>query len=191
MAGRKPKKPKDVLKQAQALVREWKPRPEILLCPNTPRPMHGVVPRELLGPKWWNATRREAYRSTNYHCVACEVSKYNAKARKWLEGHEVYTVNYLKGTWTYIETVPLCHYCHNYIHGGRMLALLQKGQMNQGKYAGVIQHGDKVLSQAGLDRFPPYPGPFAAWSKWRLLLKGKKYPPKFKTEFQWEQAHND
>ncbi len=94
----------------------WVRRPEVLLCPNTPKPLHGVVPREIYGQSWWNKTREAAYRSTNYHCLACGVHKYQAKHRQWLEGHELYEINYVEGTSTYIETVPLCHFCHNSIH---------------------------------------------------------------------------
>jgi hypothetical protein len=178
---------------------KWSLRPEVLLCPNTPQPMHGVVPREILGSRWWNATRQAAYESTAFHCVACGVSKYQAKAHQWLEGHEIYKADYQQGLWTYIETVPLCHYCHNYIHDGRLLWLLQRGQITQGRYVSILQHGDRVLEAAGLFRLSHAErdklilaanaeGLIAPWGKWRLILNGRRYPPKFRTYAAWVKA---
>ncbi len=172
---------------------KWRRRPRILLCHNIPAPLHGVAPREILGKSWWDKTRREAYKSTDFHCQACGVSKYYARVHKWLEGHELYRINYSRGTMTYIETVPLCHLCHNYIHDGRMLALLEKRQVSQQKYAAVIQHGDRVLRKAGLSR-PPHgqrePRRMAKWGKWRLVLNGVEHPPKYKTIEQWRGAYD-
>ncbi len=130
--------------------RSWHRRPEILLCPNIPKPMHGLAPRVIMGSSWWDKTRKEAYASTNRRCMACGVHKYKAKARKWLEGHELYQTDYRLGRLTYLETVPLCHFCHNYIHDGRLQMLLERGQIHHQKYAAIIQHGNRVLAEANL-----------------------------------------
>lgn len=170
--------------------------PKLLLGPNVPSPLHGVAPRTILGPKWWNETRQAAYRSTNFHCLACGVHKCLAEYRKWLEGHEVYRINYRLGRATYIRTVPLCHLCHNYIHDGRLEALLQEGKINHGKYAAVLQHGDRVLAEAGLKRSNRLErdkkmlaaiqaGNVAPWEQWRLVLFDKQYPPLFRSEQEW------
>ena len=179
--------------------KDWQVRPEILLCPNIPMPLHGVAPRVVLGMVWWNKTRQEAYKSTNYHCAACAVYKYEAKGKKWLEGHELYNIDYAAGTMTYQETVPLCNYCHQFIHDGRMRGLMMRGKLNRQKYILVIQHGDRVLQAAGLVRLTHeereaqisemlLDGEVAAWKDWRLVVDGKKYKPKFKTESQWREA---
>lgn len=192
---------REQLKVAEENKVEWKRQPEILLCPNTPKPLHGVVPRVILGATWWNRTREEAYRSTNYHCIACGVHKFYAKSRKWLEGHELYDIDYRKGTSTYIKTVPLCHFCHNYIHDGRLLRLLQKGEIHHAKYVAIIQHGDKILAAAGLcksskpDRDAEVKklekkGLIAPWHKWRLILNGKVYKTPYKDETAWREAHD-
>tara|TARA_R110002020_G_scaffold376130_2_gene587266 strand:+ start:722 stop:1405 length:684 start_codon:yes stop_codon:yes gene_type:complete len=196
---RKRRERKSVLPKLKKV--EWTLRPEILLCPNTPAPMHGVVPRNILGTKWWNATRKAAYALTNFHCHACGTFKSDVKgSRKHLEGHELYDVDYKAGTITYIETIALCPYCHQYIHDGRLFALMKKRIITQKKYTSVIQHGDAILHSAGLERLTRVDrdkeiraavlkGEVAEWSKWRLILRGNQYPPKYKTVEQWEKAH--
>lgn len=165
-----------------------KPDPTILLCPNVPKPMHGVAPRVVLGAVWWNKTRKEAYESTNFFCRACGVHKLQAKYHQWLEGHEFYRINYRKGLMTYVRTDPLCHFCHCYIHSGRLKSLLEKGEIRQAKYAAIIQHGDAILRAAKLKK--PEPPEFVAeWSTWRLVLYGKKYPPVYKSFEEWKGAH--
>lgn len=187
------------LKKVKRLERSWERTPEILLCPNIPKPMHGVAPRVILGQKWWNATRKKAYASTSYHCLACGVHKTDARGPKWLEGHELYDVDYARGRLTYLRTVPLCNYCHNYVHDGRMVALVEKSEMRKSKYVSVVQHGDAVLSAARLSRPSRQDrenaiidlllnNELAAWGDWRLVLDGKEYKPKFKSEEQWRLA---
>ena len=93
---------------------EWKLRPEVLLCANTVKPMHGVVPRVILGKDWWDQTRLAAYRSTDNHCIACGVHKSDAKFHTWLDAHETYKINYATGRMKYVKAVPLCTACHNF-----------------------------------------------------------------------------
>ena len=184
----------------KALQREWKRRPEVLLCPNIPKPMHGLAPRVVLGQKWWDKTRQAAYTSTLYHCIACGVYKHDARGHKWLEGHEWYDIDYAKGRMVYVETIPLCNYCHSYIHDGRLLALLKSREITAQRYAAVIQHGDRVLAAAGLQRMTHaerdeaikqliLAGKIADWGRWRLVVDGKKYKPLYKSYEEWEQAN--
>ena len=181
---------------------KWTQRPELLLCPNTPKPLHGVVPREILGSKWWDNTRKEAYALTNYHCHACATPKLSVKGkRKHLEGHEIYNVEYEKGIMTYVETVALCPFCHKYIHDGRLTALLHKRIITFQHFTSVIQHGDKVLSTAGMKKKNKIKrddeinlmikqGKIPPWEEWRLILNGEEHPPKFKTIEEWKEAHD-
>lgn len=178
---------------------EWVPQPELLLCPNVPKPLHGVAPRIVLGSKWWNATRQAAYRSTDYHCLACGVAKVAAAYHQWLEGHELYEINYSKGRAVYLETVPLCHFCHNSIHDGRLLHLLQKGEIHQAKYVAILQHRDRVLAAAGLSKpsmgereaeffLMERAGKIAPWNKWRMIINGKQYKPFYASYEDWKKA---
>ena len=152
--------------------------------------MHGMAPRGVLGRPWWDEIRQKAYRSTSYHCVACGVHKYKAKFRQHLEGHELYEIDYLLGRMEYVETVPLCHCCHNYIHDGRLAALLDAGEITHGKYATIIQHGDRILYAAGLQK-EVYIGEMAEWGEWRLVVNDKEYQPKFKTPEEWAKEYDN
>lgn len=189
------------LAKSKLMQNVWVPRPEILLCPNVPKPLHRMPPRVIYGDSWWNKTRQAAYRSTNFHCLACGVSKFEAHYHKWLEGHELYEIDYEAGLMTYIETVPLCHFCHNFIHDGRMLAQLRKKEIHHHKYAAILRHGDAVLAKAGLqkmsqaDREKEFTmlqsrGLIADWKKWRLVLDGRKYAPKYKSFEEWKKDHD-
>ena len=163
-------------------------RPELLLSPNIPKPMHGLAPREILGRKWWDATRKAAYKATAFHCLACGVHKSEAEYHKWLEGHEVYSIDYLTGKMIYLETVALCHFCHNSIHDGRLKSLLEKGEIHHAKYAAIMQHKDSVLARAGLVCKAGYSGPTADWPDWRLVLDGAEYPPLWRSFDDWRKA---
>lgn len=156
-------------------------RPELLTFPGIPLPMHGVSPRVVLGSAWWNRERRKAFESTDFHCLACGISKYEAQAREWLEGHEVYKIDYKKGRMTFKEVVPLCHYCHAYCHPGRLDQLLMLGHIHHAKYAKIIQHGDAILLQANLSReIPDTPAYLMApWGKWRLVIGRRRFKPKY------------
>ena len=178
----------------------WKLRPEVLLSPNIPLPLHGMAPRVVMGDTWWNQTRQKAYESTAYHCVACGVWKMEAKGHQWLEGHELYAIDYEKGKMVYLETVPLCHYCHNYIHDGRLLHLLQQGMLPQSKYFAILNHGDEILKQVGLRRLTRNEredalkemiirGRMAPWEKWRLVVGKKTYKPLYRSREEMEAAN--
>jgi hypothetical protein len=106
----------------------------------------------------------------------------------WLEAHEVYAYDYKEFRATLVEIVALCHACHNYIHSGRMLALVNAGKMEPEKRAKILIYGDVILRQAGLTR-TTWPDIHAGWGKWHLLLDGKKYYGKFKSKAEWERFY--
>lgn len=165
--------------------------PRALLHPQLPKPLHGVAPRVILGDKWWDRERKEAYKSTGFRCKACGVHKLQAKYHKWLEGHEQYEIDYLLGISKYIGTIPLCHYCHNYIHQGRLQALLDQGKVSHQKFTAVIQHGETILRAAKLSVERPYTGPTVDWNSWRLQLFGKSYAPIYKSFEELASAMED
>lgn len=172
-------------------------RPELLLHPNVPKPLHQVAPRTVLGAKWWGTERKACYAKAEYYCECCGVHKLRAAYHQWLEAHETYAIDYAKGRAKYLGCVALCHFCHNYIHSGRLQALLEKGEIHQAKYVAILQHGDRILATAGLGRASQAQrdaiieetvrnGGMAEWGKWRLVIGRKHYPPKFKSVVEWE-----
>jgi hypothetical protein len=165
----------------------FKADPSILLQNNTVKPMHGVVPRLILGKEWWDKTRQEAYASTGWRCAACGVYKKDAPLR-YLEGHEVYKVDYKRGRQTYIRTIPLCHYCHCFIHSGRLEAMVEMEQVSKKEYETIMSHGNRVLALNGLTKPPLLIEAAAKWEDWRLVLLGKEYPPIYPTYEAWAKC---
>ncbi|MDO8473566.1 MAG: hypothetical protein Q7T05_07095 [Dehalococcoidia bacterium] len=166
----------------------WRRRPEILCQPNIPKPMHSVAPRIVLGQEWWDKERRAAYASTRWHCIACGTPNKNAQEHQWLEGHEEYAIDYQKGRMTYLGAVPLCHYCHCFIHDGRLQAMADKGEITKKKFRLVMAHGRRVLRDAKLKKPKPFADPTAAWGAWRMVVDGVEYGPKYKTYAEWIEA---
>lgn len=164
------------------------PRPEILLHPNVPKPMHGVAPRVVLGEKWWDQEKAAARAKAGGKCTACSVNRFEAAKRlgpPWLECHELYDIDYKAGRMVYVETVALCHYCHCFIHDGRTRVMYETGKITLELYLSIMNHGQIVLKMAKLENPRPYAGKCAAWAKWRMVVNGIEYPPKYSTEAEW------
>jgi hypothetical protein len=151
--------------------------------------MHGLSPRTIKGQEWWDEQRQIAYAKTEYCCAACGVSKNEAKYHLWLEAHELYEIDYDSGRMLFVEIVALCHSCHNYIHSGRMKALVNKGEMTEEKRADILMHGDALIEKAKLKK-PRIPSKCAEWGKWRLVMDGVEYKGKFKTIEDWMQFYS-
>lgn len=182
-------------------------KPEILAMPNIPKPLHGIAPREIMGKEWWNAERQRVYASTNYHCIACGVEKTKAKKHQWLEAHEFWHINYQTGICTIASIEPLCHYCHNFIHSGR-LSLIVGTEKSEEEAKEILEHGFKILGKHGLKCFPftlefgislgcnthgvkPYKlkvNPNLKGSDWKLIWNGAEYKSKFNS-FEERQAY--
>lgn len=124
--------------------------PSILQHPNLPKPMHGLNPRGLLGQRWWDDHRHPAYAERDFHCWACGVHKSEAKVHQWLEGHEEYEIDYPKGRMVFKRVVALCHFCHNFIHSGRLYMLWLDDKITNARFKEIIVHGFNVLQEAGL-----------------------------------------
>ncbi len=160
------------------------PRPELLLHTLMPPPLHGLAPRTVKGDKWWDEQRHAAMAKNLYKCWACNIPKTKAKKHKWLEGHESYNIDWKKGTCNLVEIVSLCHYCHNYIHQGRVRMLVEYGREKQSFLDDIIAHGDNLT--AHLKR-PVVPSPvdMAPWGEWVLLIDGTPYPSRFRSQEEW------
>lgn len=179
-------------------------RPALLTHPNIPVPLHGVNPRTVLGSGWWNAARKIVYGENNFCCWACGNHKTRAPLQR-LEAHETYDVDYGRGRAVFVEVVALCHFCHQYIHSGRMRKLAESGQVDRDKVLRVRDHGYRILHSAGLEPSPwtrmnlekgytpSYEflhGPFADWSDWRMVIGDKEYPPRFRNEVEYHAYYS-
>jgi hypothetical protein len=163
-------------------------RPEILLHPNIPKPLHGLAPRVIKGQEWWDVVRQETYAKAGYCCEACGVPKQDAEYHRWLEAHELYEIDYKAGRMVFKELVALCHACHNYIHSGRMQILVDKGEMDEEKMEHILKRGDKILKDAKLKK-PKPPTECASWADWVLIFEGEKYKGAFKSFKDWKNFY--
>jgi len=171
------------------------PDPTVLLAPSVIKPLHGQNPRTILGQEWWDIERRRAYRSTGHLCLACGMGKTR------LEAHEEYSIDFFLFRYTYIRAIPLCHWCHSYIHIGRLGALMERRRVSPVEYLDVKEHGDRLLREAGLNKqahinkicsgniqsfFPEETG---TWGKWHLFLDGRPYYSRFKNVDEWSRFY--
>jgi hypothetical protein len=192
--------------------------PWLLFHPNIPKPLHGLAPRIILGEKWWNETKKAAKAKLNYHCWACGIHQSQAKYHQWLEAHECYSINYNLGRVEYVGTCALCHACHNYIHDGRMLIMVEQGELDIEKYEAIIEHGETVLKrwfkakgwqwqgykEAYLpmklysDIYPTLPifsqkiqwvDGDCEWEDYHLIVEGKRYEIKHKSPEDWRNHY--
>ena len=181
---------------------------EILTQPIIPKPLHGLNPRTIMGQEWWDYFRNMAYARYNYTCIGCGVHKTNAKGTKWLEAHESYIYDYDKGT-AEIDTIePVCHYCHNFIHSGRLSVIVGKEKTKE-EVKEILQHGFDVLRGTGYQVFPftmdlahdmgvktydvdayEVPMSIVPWEDWRLILEGVAYKPLHNSHDEWRKHYN-
>lgn len=171
-------------------------RPELLLHPNIPKPLHGVAPRQLLKPKKiWDEWRRWSYAKNNWHCWACGVYRhydvfnlvFDDESGETLDAHEFYSIDYDKKEVRLIEVVSLCKNCHNYVHSGRLQAMYDKGELDEEDMYIVVSHGYSVLSNAGLKpSFAQDENDYKQeWSEWKLLFNGEEFRSKFIDYYDW------
>jgi hypothetical protein len=162
-------------------------RPELLLLPNIPKPLHGIAPRTIMGQSWWDEQRHKAYASLDYHCAACGALKGNESLlfRGWLEAHEVYDIDYNHRVARFIEIVPLCVCCHMAIHTGRLTSLYPKIYDEEDCWL-VLERKKQVCGSYGVIDDRDYT---VGWNDWRLEFEGKLYEPKFKTIEEWSKFY--
>lgn len=158
-------------------------RPDILLDNPIPKPLHGLNPRTLLGKDWWDKVRKTAYKLNNNCCWACGIHRSKAKYHHWLEAHESYDINYRLARMTLKEIVALCHSCHNFIHRGRLLRLLQANKISQQKYDDILHHGKIITKNL---KTPEPQQSYSNWNAWHLMIDDIKFYSLFKNYLEWE-----
>jgi len=179
-------------------------KPELLLHPPIPRPLHGLNPRTIKGQNWWDKHRAKAFALNNHCCWACGVHKTEAYKHRYLEGHEVYDIDYKHGRARFKAIVGLCYSCHAFIHQARLSSLLETKQIPFLEYQHVIDRGTALLDTAGLlkeykrmqsliagDASGLVNDSAVPWSSWRLVIGGKAYPPKFASYDAWRKQYQE
>lgn len=99
----------------------------LIAMPNIPRPLHGpgLQPRTIFGPGVWNKMRKACYQSVHDTCEICGEKPENTRFR---HAHEVFKIDYKKGTSEFVRCFCLDAQCHlSCIHNGRALTLYSKG----------------------------------------------------------------
>lgn len=194
-------------------------RPAILCQPNIPLPLHGVNPRSILGQGWWRKAKADAVSRMGGRCEACGSGpeKESHKGRPWLEGHEIYKTSYSSGRLVFHGVTPLCHYCHNFVHSGR-LGCIAGNEKTWAEVREILEHGFRVISTANSIRrakapmkvFPgsidlarhenvrartfgavPYviPESMVKWEDWRMEILGNAYDPVHGSRNDWAMAY--
>lgn len=153
-------------------------RPDLLLHPQIPVPLHGTAPRVVMPNVWWTRTRRVALSTHGHFCWACGYPGAANPIRQIMDVHECYDIDYRRGRMVFKEAVVLCYFCHSFIHLGRTSTLIEKGEITRRVGRMIVRHCQKILREAKLPIAPNhYSGPTAPPHLWRLVVEGKEYPP--------------
>ena len=111
------------------LITKWRPPKysdarALIAMPNIPKPTHALNPRTLLGPTVWNYMRKACYEKADNTCEICGAKPENLRHR---HGHEVYEIDYEKGTVKFVRVFCVCSLCHlGGIHTGRAITLFKQ-----------------------------------------------------------------
>jgi hypothetical protein len=135
------------------------PRPELLTSPLLPQSLYRLSPRTIFGgDKWWNEQRKLAYEKTNFLCSVCGTHKDDRQCacgkhfayKKYLEAHEIYSIDYDNFVVELVEVAALCHSCHNFIHSGRLVKDFADGINSRSYTSNVLEHGIEILTRSNL-----------------------------------------
>ena len=119
------------------LVTEWK-LPDgndlrsLISMPNLPKPTHGdrMQPRTIFGATTWNRMRNVCYEAANFTCEICGAKVGVDIEKRQLHSHELFQIDYKKGTSTFVRCVALCAKCHlGGLHTGRAYTLHRNGNV--------------------------------------------------------------
>lgn len=113
-------------------ITKWEPpegddlRP-LIAMPNIPKPLHGpgCQPRTIFSRKEWDTMRKACYETANDTCEICGDCPENKRHR---HSHEVFSIDYEKGTSTFVRCFCVCALDHlACIHTGRAITLYKQG----------------------------------------------------------------
>ena len=82
----------------------------------TPKPLHGVNPRQLMRATEWDRIRKETYEKFNHKCAICGASGLDQGFSWSVEAHEIWDYDFDTCTQYFEGLVALCPICHKTIH---------------------------------------------------------------------------
>lgn len=175
--------------------------PKLILAPRIPKPLHGVNPRSILtqiDPDWWDRTRNRVYEANDFCCMCCGVEKQKQKGyRKYLDAHELYSIDYKNGIVRLEYVVSLCRCCHQSVHFGRLTEEHRRGKIRDAEFYMTISHANSLIEKNGL---PPKNWDVTVndnlsgnvpWNEWRLILNINGKDTEFFSKFKSEEEQND
>jgi hypothetical protein len=173
--------------------------------PNIPKPLHGLAPRAIMGNAWWKEQRTIALAEHGNRCWSCGVHSTQAEFYQRLEAHETYDIDFAEGLATFSGVVALCHSCHMFIHSGRLLSVLKKGEVSESRVMRIVDRGLTLCMEKGITPFIGLkelvdylgfewhdywkPEKFARWDRWRLSFNGKEYPTRYADIDAWARRY--
>ena len=166
-------------------------RPELLLTGERPIVFQGLNPRGIMGQKKWGEVRRKVYASTDYHCLSCGAYRpYDLEANRFIDeplhAHELYIIDWKNKRMFLGDIVPLCIYCHNYIHQHGMVIRYEKGQNTIQDCWESIDQGLRVCGEQinNINAVKTFKN---EWNKWVFIHEGKEYRSKYKSYNEWKK----
>lgn len=162
----------------------------ILGGPNLAKPLHSLNPRTIMGGPAWDRLRKRTYYLAGYKCQICgaDCSKPGS-----LDGHELYDMDYAKGTAKFNRVVAICKRCHDAYHSGRLITMHSRGVpiYSTGYVLTVVEHCFKLIhdwneSHPDEPKLKAYATFLDYLKKPELEKKMKKLIEEYETEFWTE-----
>lgn len=132
---------------------QFSPDPRLLLHSSPPDALYAITPRTIMGNQWWAEQKSAAVVKQNRQCYTCGAKESQLKFP--LEAHEHYDINYTNGRVKLVKVVALCHFCHDYIHDGRIYSQVKRNNLDDSSnirslgsyYCKVIERGENLISE--------------------------------------------
>lgn len=164
----------------------------ILSGPNLVKPLHSLNPRTIMGDVAWGRLRKKTYYLADYKCQVCGK---DCSEPGSMDGHELYSVNYVTGEARFARVVGICKRCHSFYHSGRMLTLYKNKNplYPKEKVLDIVEHGFKIIhdwneSHTRKDRLKTYEVFLEYLRQPELAEKMEELIEKYKIEFWGEDT---
>lgn len=147
---------------------------KVLTQPIVPPALHYVTPRKIMGKSKWDKLKKEYRLVADHHCMICQryVSHISGD---WLELHERYEYDFENLIQRLSGYVSICHECHMFIHQGLLRIQLQNGEITAKEYQKILDKGNGLLQQFGLQKITYSSKEVFLSPDWKLEFEGEMY----------------